>query len=218
MAKVRTGTVTGAAACLAAMFLGAVPAQAHPHVWVTVKAELVYEGPNVTAVRHVWSFDPAYSAFVTQGLDRNKDGKLSRDELAELAKVNTESLVDYDYFTMVRAGGAKQAFGTPRDESMSFADGIATLSFVLPLKAPAAGRTVGVEIFDPTYFVSFTMSEGDDALRLANAPGGCAVNVTRPKAPDAAQQSRLSETFFDQLGPGTNFGAQFANKAVIACP
>src|SRR5262245_39643709 len=68
---------------------GSNEAQAHPHVWVTVKSELVY-GPDgaVTAVRHHWTFDEMFSTFATQGLDTDKDGKLSRDELKGLAEVN----------------------------------------------------------------------------------------------------------------------------------
>jgi len=62
--------ILATAACCAA---GTV--QAHPHVWVTAKAQIVYADGKVTGVRHAWSFDPEYSAFVTQGLDANKDGK-----------------------------------------------------------------------------------------------------------------------------------------------
>ncbi len=52
-------------------------AQAHPHVWVSARAQVAYADGKVTGVRHTWSFDPEYSAYVTQGLDANKDGKLS---------------------------------------------------------------------------------------------------------------------------------------------
>src|SRR5215207_475884 len=88
-----------------------VPASAHPHVWVKSKAEVVYGADGkLTGVRHSWTFDEAYSSFVTQGLDKNNDGKLTADELQEVAKVNTESLADFDYFTHLKANGAKQAF------------------------------------------------------------------------------------------------------------
>jgi ABC-type uncharacterized transport system substrate-binding protein len=115
----KPGILTLAAVALLGL---AAPALAHPHVWVTAKAEVVYgEDGKVVAVRHSWTFDPAYSAFVTQGLDTNNDGKLTADELQDLAKVNTESLAEFEYFTHLKAGGAKQAFDAPREPSMAFA-------------------------------------------------------------------------------------------------
>ncbi|MFZ0111670.1 MAG: DUF1007 family protein, partial [Pseudolabrys sp.] len=46
---------------LATLFI-AVPAQAHPHVWVTMHTELVY-GPDgrITGIRHAWAFDDMFS-------------------------------------------------------------------------------------------------------------------------------------------------------------
>jgi ABC-type uncharacterized transport system substrate-binding protein len=54
-------------ATLAAL-LAPAAALAHPHVWVTSRAEIVYAADGrVTGVRHRWTFDPAYSTYVTQG-------------------------------------------------------------------------------------------------------------------------------------------------------
>jgi len=188
-------------------------------VWVTAKAELIYASDGkVAAVRHSWTFDEAYSAFATQGLDKNNDGKLSPDELQELAKVNTESLAEFEYFTHLKANGAKQAFDAPRDQQMTFQNGAATLSFDLPLKRPAANRMVAFEIYDPSFFVAFAMAEGEDAVKLADAPKGCAATVTRRKPVDAAQQQRLSEAFFQALTATADYGASQANKVIVACP
>jgi ABC-type uncharacterized transport system substrate-binding protein len=45
-----------------------MPAQAHPHVWVTMHTELVYTSDGrITGVRHAWTFDDMFSAFATQG-------------------------------------------------------------------------------------------------------------------------------------------------------
>jgi len=197
----------------------AAPAWAHPHVWVTSRAEIVYGSDGkLVGIRHAWTFDKAYSAFVTQGLDKDNDGKLTPDELRDLAKENTESLVEFDYFTVVKANGTKQAFEAPRDYGMTFEDGQVTLSYVLPLKTPASAKTLSLEVYDPTFFVAFAMADGDDAVKLASAPNGCATTVTRPKPIDTAQQQKLSEAFFEALTASSGFGSQFANRAIIACP
>ena len=57
------------ALALLALF-AAGKAQAHPHVWVTMKSELVYAPDgSVTGVRHAWTFDDMFSTYATQGLE-----------------------------------------------------------------------------------------------------------------------------------------------------
>lgn len=201
--------------------IAALPAAAHPHVWVTSRSDIVFDSDRkVTAIRQTWSFDEAYSAFVTQGLDINGDGALSADELKELARTNVESLVEFNYFTQLKAGGVRQTFKPPQDYSLSYKDKILTLTFLLPLAQPVPGKVIGLEVYDPTYFVSFAMDPSPAAVTLAAAPAGCAINVTRPKQEivDLPQQKSLSEAFFNSLSPNSDFGLQFANKAIIACP
>src|ERR1700709_2458631 len=96
---------THALALAAALACVATVASAHPHVWVTAKAQLVYESGKLVGVRDTWRFDPEYTAYVTQGLDTNKDGTLSPEELAGLAAENTANLTEFGYFTKLKVGG-----------------------------------------------------------------------------------------------------------------
>lgn len=201
----------------------AAPALAHPHVWVTSKAEIDYDSGRVTGIRHTWTFDAGYSAFVTQGLDTNKDGKLSPEELQGLATENTTNLAEFAYFTKLKVAGKEQLFGDPRDARMQMEGDKLTLSFLLPLKTPAAqGKGVAaLEVYDPTYFVSFSLDEGTDAAKLTAAPAGCAVSLTRPKPTEAktAEAGKpMSEAFFEALTAASNYGVQFANRILVACP
>jgi ABC-type uncharacterized transport system substrate-binding protein len=198
---------------------GTVPALAHPHVMVVARAEVVYTPDGkVTAIRHAWAFDEAYSVYAVQGLDTNNDGIWSRAELAELAKVNVESLSEFGFFTLAKANGKAQEFGAPTDYSLAFDKKNLTLTFTLPLKAPTlASKTFGLEISDPSWFVSFELAQGDDAVVLKDAPAGCIARLTRPKPADATAQGKLGEDFFTS-GAGANVGLQFVNRALVACP
>lgn len=204
---------------MAALWLGlAAPAQAHPHVFVSARAEIVYAPDgSVKALKHIWSFDEGYSAYMVQGLDKNNDGKLTPDELAELAKVNMESLPDVGFFTVAKANGRQQEFGPPSDASLAFENKILTLSFTLPLKSPPhANRSFGIEIGDPTYFVAFNIVEAADAVTTRDAPKGCIVRVARPPKLDAATQQRLAQE--DITATPDMSGYQVTTRALVACP
>ena len=102
----------------AAMLIGpglAGPAAAHPHIWVRVKTTVVYQNGAVVGLRHAWTFDEFYTAMAIEGLDTNKDGVYSREELAELAKVNIEALKEFGYFTQPKLKGQDIAVGVPQD-------------------------------------------------------------------------------------------------------
>ena len=120
----------------------AAPARAHPHVWVTMKTELVYAPDGtITGVRHAWAFDDMFSAFATQGLESKEKGKFTREELAPLAKVNIESLKEYDYFTYATADGVKVPLTDPLpDYWLDYKDQVLTLNFTLPFKTPVKAK------------------------------------------------------------------------------
>src|SRR5262249_60770337 len=114
----------------------AAPAYAHPHVWVTMHTELVYAPDGkITGIRHAWSFDDMFSTFATQGLESKEKGKFTREELAPLAKVNVESLKEFDYFTFATADGKRADLADPSpDYWLDYSDQVLTLNFTLPFQ------------------------------------------------------------------------------------
>lgn len=204
---------------MAALWLGfAVPAQAHPHVFVNAKAEIVYAPDgSVKALKHIWSFDEAYSAYMIQGLDKNNDGKLTPDELSELAKVNMESLPDVGFFTIAKANGKQQEFATPSDAALSYENKVLTLTFTLPLKNPPhANRSFGIEVGDPTYFVAFDIVDAPDAVITRDAPKGCVVRVARPPKLDPATALKLAQEDITATPDMSSY--QVTTRALVACP
>jgi ABC-type uncharacterized transport system substrate-binding protein len=197
------------------------PATAHPHVWVTVKSELLY-APDGTlkGVRHAWTFDDMFSTFATQGLEAKKKGEFTREELAPLAKVNVESLKEYDFFTYATESGKKIEFNEPLEGYYLVFDPKQTeltLHFELPLKAPVKTKNVNIEVYDREYFVDFSLAE-KEPIRLAGAPAQCKLSVGKPQEMGAALSQRLSQLGPDQRDPSLTIGSEFANKIIVTCP
>jgi ABC-type uncharacterized transport system substrate-binding protein len=217
--------VARAAGLRAAFAIGLVgmalvqPAAAHPHVWVTARTELIFDQSGlIKAVRNAWVFDEMYSAFATEGLGKN--GKPpTPEELAPLAKTNIDSLAEFDDFTYAKEAGAKVAFGEPTDYVLEEReDKLVVLRFTLPLKVPArASKAFSLQIYDPTYFVAFSL-DTTDPVTLVDAPKGCSANVLGANPLQAQETKKLSEAFFSGLSPGSDFGVKLADRIIVACP
>jgi ABC-type uncharacterized transport system substrate-binding protein len=193
-------------------------AQAHPHVWVTMQTELVYAPDgSITGIRHAWAFDDMFSAFATQGLDSKEKGKFTREELAELAKVNVESLKEFDYFTYATADGTKAELTDPAPGYwLDYKDQVLTLNFLLPLKKPVKAKELKVEIYDPSIFVDFAFAK-EKPVQLAGAPK-CRLDVVLPREMTFAEGKALSQIPADQKNTTMTWGAQFASKILVHCP
>jgi ABC-type uncharacterized transport system substrate-binding protein len=192
--------------------------QAHPHVWVTMQTELVYAPDgSITGIRHAWSFDDMFSTFATQGLESKEKGKFTREELAPLAKVNVESLKEYDYFTYATADGKKAELTDPAsDYWLDYKDQVLTLNFLLPFKVPVKAKELKIEIYDPSVFVDFAFAK-DKPVQLAGAPK-CKLDVMLPREMTFAEGKALSQIPADQKNTTMAWGAQFASKILVHCP
>src|SRR5262245_4329840 len=193
-------------------------AHAHPHVWVTMRTDLVYAPDGrVTGIRHAWAFDDMFSTFALQGLDSKEKGKFTRDELAPLAKVNVESLKEFDYFTYATADGKKAELAEPApDYWLDYTDQVLTLNFTLPFKKPVKAKELKIEIYDPTIFVDFSFAK-QNPVQLVGAPK-CKLDVQLPREMTFAEGKRLSEIPADQKNTTMAWRAQFANKLLVHCP
>jgi ABC-type uncharacterized transport system substrate-binding protein len=195
-------------------------AQAHPHVWVTVETEVLY-GPNqdITGFRHTWIFDEMYTAFAVQGLDKDGDGKYSREELQPLAEVNVTALKEFGLYTYPKLNDKVLERKDAVDYWLEYADSTLALHLTIPLKDPiSAGdaKNFSFGVYDPTLYVDFSYAK-ETPIRLgAGAPAGCAPKVTAPK-PLAAREVPLSEAFYQGLDAQSNFGAQYASVVTIEC-
>lgn len=213
--------------CLAALLsvaLSATGALAHPHVWTAVKTELIMKGSLVTAVRHHWTFDEAFSAFASQGLDEDGDGKLSRAELQPLAQVNVESLEEYDFFSDLYIEGAAETkeriFGDPEDYFLTVDGTQLTLHFTLPVLVPVdAKKKVLLEVYDPSFFVDFAFSAKEPAT-LVNAPAGCKMDLKLAQDLDSDTMDMLAQIPADQRELPEELmklTVTMANQVILAC-
>lgn len=201
---------------IASMAFGTSSAEAHPHVWITARSEVVYGTDGaMTGVRHAWTFDEMFTTYALQGITTKTKGVYTREELAPLAQTNVESLKEFNFFTFAKADGKKSKFNEPIDYYLEYKDSALTLHFVLPLKAPVTSKQLALEVFDPSYFIDFKF-EDKDPIKLVGAPAACQMEFQRPNDGTAAAQ-RLNENNF-MNGDNSNYGAMFANKITVNCP
>jgi ABC-type uncharacterized transport system substrate-binding protein len=196
--------------------LGATTAQAHPHVWITARSELIYAPDgSISGVRHAWTFDDMFATYALQGIETKTKGVYSREELAPLAQTNVESLKEFAYFTFAKADGKKEKFLEPVDYYLDYDNTALTLHFTLPLKAPVKPKQLVLEVYDPSFFIDFSLAD-KNPVKLVGAPAACQMKFERPSDGSAGAQQLGEQNFLS--GANANYGAMFANKITVDCP
>jgi ABC-type nickel/cobalt efflux system permease component RcnA/ABC-type uncharacterized transport system substrate-binding protein len=184
---------------VAGFVLAPAAAHAHPHEWVDIAAEVLFdEEGRIDAIRHHWRFDEAFTAFALQGLDANGDDEYSEAELDPLAQENVEALKDFGYFTFVSVGDDTAALANPTEYRLDFDGERLTLHYTLPLAEPLPPeRQVLVQVYDPEYYIAFALPSAE-AVRLVDAPAGCRLAVYPAAGPDADAAAALATIGADQ--------------------
>jgi ABC-type uncharacterized transport system substrate-binding protein len=218
-----TGGMRARVAVILMAMAGAAPAWAHPHVWVTMRSDVVFgAGGLLTGINVQWTFDDAYAQYALDGLDANGDGVYAQDELAPLTRSNLEVLRDYDYFAAIRFNGEKQAIADATDYGQIWSAGKLQLYFHVPLKQPIdpLGGEVVVKVYDPDFFVDFQYEADDPVAVIGGMPKGCGFELRPvPTTAELEQTRTMLSTKGRDWQPENNedFGALFAQPAIVTC-
>jgi len=173
----------------------------------------------VDAIGVSWTFDEFYSQFATDGLDKNKNGKLDAPELQDLANTYAKNLKEYGYFTFIEAAGKAAQTGAPTNAKAVFDKGQLTFAFRLPLAQaidPAAAK-LSFASFDPTYYIDIQLVQSNAVVFTGATRKGCTfaqrqVDTTRAGALNLAQSVKMTAPTNDVLNA--------TNAAIvdITCP
>ncbi len=212
-----------AAAAFAMTICAAAPAMAHPHVWIEMRSDVVFDDKGlITGLNLMWTFDDAYAQVALDGLDANADGVFTPQELEPLTKENLQSLKDYDYFTVMRFNGEKQSFGPIVESGQLWANNKLQLHFQLPLMTPVdpvKGEFVA-KVYDPEFYIAIDYVKDDPVSVTGNMPKNCQL-VVMPVPTDAEVEATrtMLATKGKDWKPETNedFGEVFAQPVAIQC-
>lgn len=211
-----------ASALVAALALAAPAAEAHPHVWVKVKTKVEYDKGTISGISHTWTFDDMYTEMAVQGLDKDGDGAFSREELAELAKVNMDGLKEFAYFTHARLGDSELTFKDPDGGWLEHKDNVMSLHFTLPLDKPVLAEAEGFSfaVYDETFFIAFDLEKDKPVELGAGAPEGCTATVAKPEGNDVQALQELSRSLNGEPTAGNanqGMGMDYSQTVTVGC-
>jgi ABC-type uncharacterized transport system substrate-binding protein len=218
-----TRRLAASAAFLSALAAAANPAAAHPHVWIEMRSDVVFDDKGqITAMNLMWTFDDGYAQMALDGLDANGDGVYSPSELDPLTRENIASLKDYGFFTVMRFNGEKQEIGEVTEFGQIYSNERLQLHLQVPLKTPldpTKGAFVA-KVYDPDFFIAMDYAKDDPVAVIGAMPGHCKL-VVKPVATDAeVEQTRA---MLSTKGPDwkpeneEDFGALFAQPVTVEC-
>ncbi len=200
--------------------LAALPAAAHPHVFIDATIEVVFGADGqAEALRIGWTYDDLYSlTYITEnGYDPDFDGVLTAEEQARLAAFDMNWDAGFPGDTYALAGAQALGLSPPEAPTAVYAAGKLTSTHLRRFSAPVdpAKAELIVQVYDPSFYTAYTIA----GMPVLMGRDGCTVQVFEPdrEAADARLQAALEE-YSGEDAEFPAIGAAYAEEARIACP
>ena len=202
-------------ACLL-LLLPAIPARAHPHVFVDTTLRLSLDSERqLTGIEVTWAYDALFSLLILEdmGLDADGDGVLAPDELEQVQRFDLDNWPeDFEGDLYLRdAEGRSLALGAPEGRGVQLIDG-QLVSVHYRDVAPTPAEGVEIRQFDPAYYVAYEVSGG------VALPEPCRAEVEAPdtEAAERAVDEELAQVPEDQFEL-LEVGKYYAERITLTC-
>ncbi len=159
---------------------------AHPHVWVTVRAQAVISSGYLEKVLVYWTFDELFSSLVMLDNDANLDGKLDANESLLVRKTYFDNLKGYGYFTHMSLGKRDLAVKAVNEFLAGVSDaGRVMYQFSIPVGQRLDATTAfSFAFYDETFYTDMAF-EKSEPVKLLVTEGGKAWVVIQPDSSKA---------------------------------
>jgi ABC-type uncharacterized transport system substrate-binding protein len=147
-------------------------ADAHPHVFITYSAAIIFDDRDIGGLRLTWTFDEMYSQMIQSDYTGAKSGAVTPDDVRTIEKEAFANLANYGYFLDVKINDEPVRVTKVKDFDVKFVDHRAVYQFTVPLETtkPRSPNVIEIGVFDREYYVEFSLKE-KEAVMLRHAEG-----------------------------------------------
>lgn len=206
----------GVLALVSGLFLAGGHAAAHPHVWIDLETKPVFDADgNVTGLEVAWIFDPFYTVFAIED-QRTEDG-IDQEKLNRMVANNLQKLRPHDFFTDIRADGARVKLGPVKTFNAGLLEDKLWMHFIVTFETPVDPRvqSLSYAVYDPTFYIEITYA--DPAKANLDSPNAPSCQAQLEEANPTAETITLAQSLdAATTGPDT-LGAMFAQRVHIEC-
>jgi ABC-type uncharacterized transport system substrate-binding protein len=148
---------------LAVIFSATILSEAfsHPHVFMDTRIEVAYDDEGVSGFWITWRFDKVFTAGILMDFDRDKDERLTPDEVAQVEANAFSNLVNYNYFVYIRSSRGLHRPSAVREFTAYMEQGRVHYRFFVPYSLPVGGPAVEINlaVYDDTFFCDIGYAE-----------------------------------------------------------
>ena len=147
-------------------------ASAHPHVFITYSASVIFGEQDIAGLRLTWTFDEMYSGMIRTDYTAAKTGAITPADVKTIEKEAFNNLANYGYFLDIKINDQPVRIAKVKDFDVKFVGQRAVYQFTVPLETLSvkSPNVIEIAVFDREYYVEFSLKE-KDAVTLQNADG-----------------------------------------------
>ncbi|MGD8847859.1 MAG: DUF1007 family protein [Desulfobacteraceae bacterium] len=173
-------------------------AQAHPHVFIVQRLNVVFDDEGLAGVKVRWKFDDMFASMIAEDHDINRNGKFEANEIQAVKEKAFSYISEHSYFTFIKIDNRPFQVKFIRDFNAILENKKLTYEFLIPCHVTATNQVkkVTVASYDPTYYTAiFFTQKKPVSLTTADKFD---IKTSLKEDPDTA-------IYFDMIHPWTLF-------------
>ena len=184
---------------LPAIFLLPAPgANAHPHVFIVQRLEVVFDDRGLAGIRIRWLFDDMFASMIAEDHDRNQNGHLEPSEVKTIKEKAFSYISEHNYFTFVKIENKPFQVKYITDFNAMLKDNRIEYQFFVPchVRAIRNMKRITVATYDPTYYTAIYFAQNRPVALIA-------ADTFEVKA--AIREDPATTIYFGMIHPWTLF-------------
>lgn len=176
------------------IFFPAASVQAHPHIFLQNKLEVVFDENGLAGFKAFWEADDFSTTGLTDGYDENENGRLDPFEIKLFEKDSVTNLKQFNYFTHIRINDKAFEVKFVQNFKAQLNNHRITYTFFIPchVKATREKKEITLSQYDNSYYSFISFSENQPVTL---------VNGKKFKTDFTIEENKKESYYFDMIHP-----------------